>query len=110
MRYSYVGAREGRQRLLHSLLCRNIQMICRLVQHQEIGSRKHKLQECQPGLLAAGKLGNLTVNIVSPEQEGSQIPSRLLLIKTIFIKHLIQHSPLKMQTLMLLRKITYLNP
>ena len=108
MGHSDIGSRKGGQGLLHCLLGRNIQMICRLVQYQKVCPRQHQLQKSQTGLLPTGKLTDNTEYIIPPEQKCPQISSGLLLIKAIFIKHFIQYCTLHVKPLMLLGKIANL--
>ena len=107
---SDIGSREGGQGFLHRFLGRNIQMVGRLVQHQEIRPRQHQLQKGQPGLLTAGQGANQPEYIIPMEKERPQIAAALLLGQAVLVLHFLQQGALHMQPLMLLGKVADFYP
>ena len=55
------------QRLLQRLARRNVQVICRLIEHQHVHARIDKLRQGQSSLLSAGEIADMFVNIVASE-------------------------------------------
>ncbi len=67
------GPEEGFQRLAR----RDIQVVGRLVEQQEVCGCDPKQRELEPGPLASGQLGHRREDVVAAEQEPREVPARL---------------------------------
>ena len=110
MRYGQERSREGHERFLHGLLGRNIQMVGRLIEHEEIRPREHELQKGHPRLLPAGKRANPAIYIIAGKEERSQITPGLLLGDPVFVQQLIEYGIFHMKAFMLLGKVPDFHP
>ena len=94
-----------RQDILHRLAGRNVQVVRRLIQDQEVGVLSHHLRQLEPVALAAGKNANQLVEVVGTEQElrqqvvgaGSRDPAGR--------EQLVQDRPAIVQHLLFLRAV-----
>ena len=60
------------QGVLKDFLRKDIQMVCRLIENQEVGLREHQLREGQTPPFTAGQVGHALEYIISGEEEGGE--------------------------------------
>ena len=68
----YDGALVGVQRFLQGFARRNVEMICRLIEHQNVHARVNQLGQRESSLLSAGKIAHVFVNVIADKQKLSQ--------------------------------------
>src|SRR5437870_3605173 len=62
----------GVQRFFQCFARRNVEMVCRLVEHEHVDSRIDQFCERQSSLLSAGEIADVFVNIVTGKMKLSQ--------------------------------------
>ena len=62
---------------LERLAGRDVEVVRRLVEQEEVGGHDAEDRQLQPRPLAAGEGANLLEDVVAPEQEAGQVPAGL---------------------------------
>ena len=97
------GSRIGVQRVLQDLLRHDIQMVCRLVEDQEICLGKHQLGKRYPSAFTAAERPDLLENVVTCKEKGGEGIADLRVRKgRIVVRDLLEKSLVHMQHMMLL--------
>ena len=92
VRHDQQGARVVRQGLLKDLAGGDVQVVGRLVEHQQVGLGQHQLGERHAALLAAAEAADSLQHLVAREQKAAQMASHLALrpIRR-HLPHLVEH-------------------
>src|SRR5712692_4077290 len=65
------------ERFFQRFARRNVEMICRLVEHQNVYARINQLGQRESSLLSAGKIAHVFVNVIADKQKLCQKRSQL---------------------------------
>ena len=95
-------ASKSSQGLFHDFPCRNIQMVCRFIQYQEIWLLQEKHEQCQPGPFSPGEEGYRFKYMISPEEEHAQQVTCFSFPHIKIIFNLFQYGVLAVQPVKLL--------
>ena len=102
-------AGKRHQGFLDRFPCGDVEMVRRLIEHEEVRAREHELQEGQTRLLAARQVADAAEHLVAMEEEGAEILARLLLRDAELAVQLADQGVLRVETLVLLREIADLH-
>ena len=97
------------QRLFDRFARRNVEMVRRLVEHEEVRAREHELEERQTRLLAAREIADAAKDLVAVEEERAEVLARLVLCDAEIVVEFADQGILRIQPLMLLREIADLH-
>ena len=86
-----------------------VEVVGRLVQHEEVGPLQGQLRQRDPAALAAAQRANGLENVVATEEKAPQVRPRALLAQMAGVAYLVQHEPLRIQVVVRLRVVADLH-
>ena len=89
------GAVKGLQRSLYGFTRHNIQMVCRFVKHQTVGTVQHQLQQHQACLLTTAQLTDFLKDIITVEQHTAKHRACMFFRKAVFNNKVFQQRLLR---------------